>query len=88
MATTMAADNDDNEVDGDSATGDDDGDRATGDDIDDDDDADDDDDGNDEGGGLAEDGQEGMVINQQYLNKKLEIYLVNDPMAKKVMCDK
>ncbi len=28
------------------------------------------------------------VINQQYLNKKLEIYLVNDPMAKKVMCDK
>ncbi len=31
MATTMAADDDDNEVDGDGATGDDDGDGATGD---------------------------------------------------------
>ena len=38
MATTMAADDDDNEVDGDGATGDDDGDGATGDDNDNDDD--------------------------------------------------
>ena len=34
MATTMAADDDDNEIDGDGATGDDDGDGATGDDDD------------------------------------------------------
>jgi hypothetical protein len=34
MAKTMAADDDDNEVDGDGATGDDDGDGATGDDND------------------------------------------------------
>ncbi len=27
------------------------------------------------------------VINQQYINKKVEFYLVKDPMAKKVMCD-
>ncbi len=38
MATTMAADDDDNEVNGDGATGDDDGNGATGDDNDDDDD--------------------------------------------------
>jgi hypothetical protein len=38
MATTMAADNNDNEVDGDGATGDNDGDGATGDDNDNEDD--------------------------------------------------
>jgi len=36
MATMMAADDDNNEVDGDSATGHDDGDGATGDEVDDD----------------------------------------------------
>ncbi len=47
MATTMAADDNDNEVDGDGAMGDDDGDGAMGDDNDNnDDDGDDNDDGN------------------------------------------
>ncbi len=42
MAKTMAADDNDNEVDGDGATGDDDGNGATGDDGDDDNDGDED----------------------------------------------
>ena len=42
MASTMAADDNDNEIDDDGATGDDDGDGATGDDGDDDDDGDED----------------------------------------------
>ena len=57
MATTMAADNVDNEVDGDGATCNDDGNDMTGDDKDDDDNSDND--GNDDGDGMMGDGATG-----------------------------